>query len=110
MVERIRFYLDEHVAKAVASGLRQRGVDVLSAKEAGLLSQPDEIHLSRAAQEGRVMFTQDEDFLRLHAAGIPHAGIAFAVQHSPVGGIVRGLLLIHSVYSPQEMLGQVEFL
>lgn len=25
---KIRFYLDEHVAKAVARGLRQRGVDV----------------------------------------------------------------------------------
>jgi hypothetical protein len=57
-----------------------------------------------------VVFTQDEDFLRLHATGTPHAGIVFAVQHSPVGGIVRGLLVIHAVFSPQEMVGHVEFL
>jgi hypothetical protein len=110
VAERIRFYLDEHVAKAVASGLRRRGADVLAAPEAGLLSRSDEAHLGRATQEGRVPFTQDEDFLCLHAAGTTHAGIAFAVQHTPVGEIVRGLQLIHDVLSPQEMVGRVEFL
>lgn len=28
----IRYYLDEHIAEAVAKGLRRRGVDVLSLK------------------------------------------------------------------------------
>jgi len=28
MAENIRYYMDEHVAKAVARGLRRRGVDV----------------------------------------------------------------------------------
>jgi hypothetical protein len=110
VAERIKFYLDEHVARAVAAALRRRGVDLLTAKESGLLGQPDEVHLSRAAQEGRVLFTQDADYLRLHAAGTSHAGIVFAVQHSPVGSIVRGLVLVYEVFLPREMVGQVEFL
>jgi hypothetical protein len=36
---------------------------------------PDEEHLKRAHNERRVIFTQDDDFLRLHAAGMDHAGI-----------------------------------
>ncbi len=31
-MDRISFYLDEHVAKAVAKGLRQRGIEVLEKK------------------------------------------------------------------------------
>ena len=65
----IRFYTDEHVARAVVRGLRQRGVDVLTVPEADLLGASDDEHLRRARAEGRVVFTQDEDFLRLHAAG-----------------------------------------
>ncbi len=33
----IRFYTDEHISRAVVHGLRQRGVDVLTVAEAGLL-------------------------------------------------------------------------
>ena len=48
MGTRISFYADEHVARAVIRGLRQRGVDVLSVPEAGLLGATDEEHLERA--------------------------------------------------------------
>lgn len=34
-MDRIRFYLDENIAKAAASGLRHRGIDVLTTPEAG---------------------------------------------------------------------------
>ena len=78
MGPRIKFYVDEHVSRAVVRGLRQRGADVLRVPEAGLMEAPDEEHLARARAEGRVIFTQDEDFLRLHAAGTDHAGIVYA--------------------------------
>ena len=35
---KIRFYLDEHVPKVVAKGLRRRGVDVLTVVEADFLA------------------------------------------------------------------------
>jgi predicted nuclease of predicted toxin-antitoxin system len=74
VAERVNFYLDEHVPRAVVSGLRRRGVDVLTLQEAGMLGAEDEAHLALATQQGRVIFTQDADFLRLHATGIEHAG------------------------------------
>jgi predicted nuclease of predicted toxin-antitoxin system len=75
MPRKIRFYLDEHVPRAVVQGLRERGVDIKTVVEAGLLSASDDTHVQQARAERRVIFTQDSDFLRLHAAGDPHCGI-----------------------------------
>ncbi len=110
MAQRIKFYTDEHVAKAVIRGLRQRGVDVLTVPEADLLGASDEAHVQRARTEGRVIFTQDDDFLRLHAIGIEHAGIVYAPQTMSVGEIIRGLILVFQVLDAEEMHGQVEYL
>lgn len=63
----VKYYLDEHVHPAVADGLRRRGIDVLTTKEAKLLGATDETLIRFALNEGRVIFTQDDDFLRLHA-------------------------------------------
>ena len=110
MADRIKFYMDEHVPKSVTAGLRRRGVDVLTAQEAGFHPADDDSHLALAAQRGRVIFTQDADFLRLHAASILHHGIVYVPQHTPVGHIVRGLMLIYDVLSPEDMVNHVEFL
>ena len=66
----VRYYVDEHVGNAVVQGLRQRGVDILTVVEAGMLSTTDEAQLAFALNAGRVIFTQDGDFLRLAASGI----------------------------------------
>ncbi|MGH2614505.1 MAG: DUF5615 family PIN-like protein, partial [Thermomicrobiales bacterium] len=100
MAEAIKFSMDEHVLRAVSEGLRRRGVDVLRAQEAGLLEADDERHLATALSEGHVIFTQDADFLRLHATGRPHGGIVYASQQTPIGTIIRGLMLIHDVLTP----------
>jgi hypothetical protein len=57
-----------------------------------------------------VLFTQDEDFLRLHAVGVEHGGIAYAPQGSSVGEIIRGLMLIYQVLESDDMAGHVEYL
>lgn len=88
MPGKIRFYLDEHVPRAVVQGLRERGVDIKTVGEAGLLSAPDTAHLQRARAERRVIFTQDSDFLRLHAAGHPH--ICFRFSIGPPGIVSHG--------------------
>ncbi|MDO9117903.1 MAG: DUF5615 family PIN-like protein [Nitrospira sp.] len=36
MADQVKFYLDEHVPKAVAEGLRRRGVEVITVQELGL--------------------------------------------------------------------------
>ena len=111
MARTIRFHLDEPVAGAVALGLRARSIDVTTARDVGLAGASDEEQLDFAAAEGRVLVTHDADFLRLHAAGRRHAGIVFCDQlAATVGGLVRGLSLIHAVLSAGDMDGHVEFL
>lgn len=110
MATPIKFYTDEHIAKAVIRGLRQRGVDVLSLVEAGMLGALDEKHLAFALQQGRVIFTQDEDFLRFHGQGLEHAGIVYAPQGTAIGVIIRGLMLIHDVLEVEDMHNHVEFI
>jgi uncharacterized protein with PIN domain len=110
MGSKIKFYTDEHVSKAVVRGLRQRGVDVLTVFEAGLLGASDQDHLRKAREEGRVVFTQDEDFLRLAASGADHAGVVYVPQQTPIGKIIYGLMLIYQVLESEDMEGHVEYL
>lgn len=110
MGQKIKFYTDEHVAKAVVRGLLQRGIDVLTVMEADMLGASDEEHLKRAKDEGRVIFTQDDDFLRLHAIGACHAGIVYLHQQTSIGDIIRRLMLIYQVLDAEDMHGHVEYL
>ncbi len=55
----IRLYLDEDVDVALATALRQRGIDVLTTQEAGTLGLPDEDQFAFATQAGRVFFTHN---------------------------------------------------
>ena len=111
MPRTIRFHLDENCHRAVAEGLRRRGVVVTTTPEAGLTSATDEQQITHALTEGRVLFTQDRDFLRLHAAGVAHAGIAYCENGAlSIGEIIHGLVLIWEVLEPEEMANRVEYL
>ncbi|MBO0934718.1 DUF5615 family PIN-like protein [Fibrella aquatilis] len=57
MAERIRFYTDEQVARAVVDGLRRRGVDVLTCQGAGLLGIPDTDHLTFSTDSHCIIFS-----------------------------------------------------
>lgn len=48
MARPVKFYTDEHVAFAVAAGLRQRGADVITIVDAGMLGAADVDHLAFA--------------------------------------------------------------
>ena len=68
-------------------------------------------HLAFATESRRVFVTQDADFLRLHAKGVAHTGIAYCTQGSVTpSGILRRLILIGDLLSPEEMMGRIEFL
>ena len=110
MANNIGFYMDENVPSAVTHGLRLRGVEVVTTQDAGLIGASDEAQLNLAASQDRVLFSQDADFLGLHQQGLAHAGLAYAPQWMSIGDLVRGLLLIHDVLTPEEMRGRVEFL
>jgi predicted nuclease of predicted toxin-antitoxin system len=107
----MKFHLDENVDHAIADGLRQRGIDVTTSTEAGLLRAPDPQQLAYALAQGRVILTQDRDLLTLAAQGIPHAGIAYwKVNRRTVGQIILATLVLHQTMTADEMVGRVEFL
>jgi hypothetical protein len=107
----IRFHLDEHVDPAIADGLRHHNIDVTTTLQACLESATDEEHIRFALAESRVIFTQDKDFLRHHANGVQHAGIAYCHQHRrTVCEIIQHLTLLHDCLTVEEMSGRVEFL
>jgi hypothetical protein len=107
----IRFYLDENVQVVVADQLRLRGIEVTTARDLNTLTDSDVNHLARATEMGYVLCTYDEDFLELAASGVEHAGIVKGVQlkHS-IGDWVKALVLIHAVYSADDMTNHVEYL
>lgn len=65
----IRFFTDEHVAAAIANGLRKRGIDVLTVSEAGLLGVDDRDLLSFVREEERVIVTHDRGLPTACSAG-----------------------------------------
>jgi predicted nuclease of predicted toxin-antitoxin system len=110
-VSRPRFYLDENVPVAVEAQLATHGVDVVSARTVAALGEPDPDHLRRAASLGRVLCTHDQDFLRLAAQGVEHAGIVFArVRTFGIGQWVRALLRLHQQAEADSLRGRVVFL
>lgn len=105
----MRFFLDEHIAGAVADALRRRGFDVLTVKEARALGAPDIDHFEFARAQQRIIVTQDADFLRIRAAGESHAGIVYAPQGTPVGKLVRTLWRIVETLDAERMKNHAEF-
>ncbi len=75
-----------------------------------MLGEPDTEQLALAAAQGRVVVSQDDDYLRLHAAGVTHCGIVYAPQQTRIGELLQGLLLIYQVLEADEMINHVEFL
>ena len=111
MARTIRFHLDENCTKAIALGLRRQGIEVTTTPEAKLLGAIDAEQAAYALAQGRVIFTQDRDFLRINAAGVPHAGIAYCEKDTrSIGEIIDSLALLWELCEPEEMANHVEYL
>ncbi|MBK9124212.1 MAG: DUF5615 family PIN-like protein [Chloroflexi bacterium] len=110
VVDPLRFYLDENVEIVVAEQLRRRGVDVLTAREAGGLGEQDADHLARAVATSRVLCTYDYDFVAMAAGGIEHCGIIVGISTSTlIGDWVRFIDAISAQVSPEAMRNVVRF-
>lgn len=111
----LKLYLDENVHRAIAAGLRLRGIDVLTVQEDGRRRLPDPQVLDRATELGRPLFTQDDDLLaearHRQQAGTAFAGVLYAhQQHVTIGDCVRDLELVALLLEPEELVGKVVFL
>ena len=113
----IRLYLDEDsMRRSLVRALRARGIDVITALDAGMIEREDRAHLAYAAEQGRVVCTFNVgDFYRLHseyvARGQRHAGIVLMrQQHYSIGKQLRCLLRLVANRPADEMENRVEFL
>lgn len=113
--DRIKIYTNESVPTAVAEGLKRRGIDARSCRDVGNYGLTDEQQLDYARQNDFVIFTHDDDFLKLNVEyttyGRGHAGIIYAHQRSfNVGECIRRIKIIVDILSPEEMENHIEFL
>ncbi len=111
MKNKIRFHLDEQVDPEIAIQLGRRGIDVTTTVEVGLRTASDKSQLDFIRQQKRVIFTHDKDFLIIASRTRNHPGIVYCKQRTySLGKIIEGLILIYEVYSPEEIIGRVEYL
>jgi len=111
MAGQIKFHLDENANNAIAEGLKRRGIDVTISVQVNLISASDDEQLTFAHSQGRVIFTQDRDFLELHYSGIEHSGIVYCIKGSKtIGEILRQLILIWEILEPEDILGKLEYI
>lgn len=111
----VHLYMDHHVKAANTNGLRKRGVDVVTCAEDAADQSDDDQILARASRMGRVVFTQDDDFLALAdewlANGRDFAGLIYAHQLGiTIGQAIRDLELIAKLMEPTDMKNRIEFL
>lgn len=90
--------------------MRRQGIDVTTTADAGLRTKSDEAQWDHIQRNNRVIVTYDADFLRLSAANPAHPGITYCRMGSrSLGEMIRSLMLIYEVLTPDEMRGRVEF-
>lgn len=109
----LRLYVDECVDARVVSGLRRRGLDIVSAAEVGLLGHSDEEHLQKARALDRVILSRDQDFLilahRCASEAIPFPGLIFIQTKGTVGEVIRSVTLLAELLSPENIAGWIEW-
>ena len=111
----LKIYTNESVPVAVAAGLKRRGIDAISARDSGNLGLSDAQQLAYAHQEKAIIFSHDDDFLRLAhqwmLAGRPHSGIIYVHQEKMgIGECVKHLEEIALLFEYEEFVNHIEFL
>lgn len=111
----IALYTDVHIRRAVVDGLRLRGVKVLTAQGDGTTTLADSLLLDRATELRRVIFTQDDDFLReakrRQQLSEPFTGVIYAHQlNITIKECIEDLALIALASELEEWRNRVEYL
>ena len=111
----VGLYMDVHVPYAITTGLRLRGIDILTSQEDHTTQLADPDLLERASGLGRVLFTQDRDFLRIASewqqTGRGFAGIVYGHQEEvTISQCVNDLELIAKATDPPYWLNRIDYL
>lgn len=102
---------DEHIRYEIIRELGRRGIDAISVQQIGLNATDDSIIMAAAEEQDRVIYTGDDDYLRLSNFGFEHPGIFY---HHPekysIGEAISTVEVACQVLTPEEMRNRVEFL
>ncbi|MBE2201191.1 MAG: DUF5615 family PIN-like protein [Anaerolinea sp.] len=111
----LKIYTNESVSVAIVAGLKRRGIDAFSARDSGNLGLSDQEQLTYAHDQNAVIFSHDDDFLRLAhlwaKQGRPHSGVIYVHQEKiGLGECVRRLEEIALLFDREDFLNHIEFL
>lgn len=111
----IKLYLDEDVSVLLTELLRPHGFDVLTARDAHNLGQPDSAQLLYAYSEGRAILTHNRtDFEALHRTTLdqqqPHAGIIIANRRASDADLARRVMRLLDLFAADEAKNQLLYI
>jgi predicted nuclease of predicted toxin-antitoxin system len=113
----LKLLADENIEPQLIRGLLRRtpDLDVVSARDAGLLGWSDPELLQWAADQGYVVITYDVSTMPNFAykraeQGNPMPGVIAIRLSAPIGQIVEDLLIVLGASLPGELEGQVIYL
>lgn len=107
-------YADENVANAVVQALRKRGMDVVTVSDRVRRGTDDASLLAESLADGRLLLTNDQDFLALAAdAAVQQAVFApifyWPQQKRRVGDLVNRIIQEASQVSYSDACSRVFF-
>ena len=108
-------YMDENVPRQITTGLRLRGIDVLTVQEDSRTGISDPEVLDRATELKRILFSRDDDLLAIankrQQQGQFFYGVIYShPQRSSIGDCIRDLELIATVCDVEDCINQVQYL
>jgi hypothetical protein len=108
---------DENFNRNIVRGIRRRqaDIDIIRIQDVGLSGADDPTVLAWAAQEGRVLLTQDVSTITHYAyervrEGKPMPGVFEVSRGLPIGRVIDDLLLLTAYSLDGEWEGQVRYL
>ncbi len=107
--------MDVQVPRPITRGLRQRGIDVLTAQEDGIAQWADPELLDRATFLDRILFSQDADLLaeasNRNRRSVDLAGLIYAPQQAmAIGRFIDDLELLAKAGGSADFANRVIYL
>ncbi|MGL5825408.1 MAG: DUF5615 family PIN-like protein [Nocardioides sp.] len=113
----VRFVADEHIARALITGLRRESddIDIVRVQDVGLRTMDDPTILQWAADRGRVLVTHDirtmPEFANQRvSSGLPMAGVIIVPTTMPMGAVIEELAVILGATDADEWVSRVVYL
>ncbi len=113
----VRFLADEDLDADIVQGLlsRERSIDILDVKNAGLRGSKDQTLLELAEQQERIVISHDRRtmtryFLERRAKGKVNPGLFIVPQRAAIGEIIDSLVLVWTASQASEWRGAITYL